>query len=106
MITNKTNAKFLNELVTKVLRKSIGINNEVIIDDWDLDRIYLKINNNEHTIRMWNIFNNGKNAVKVQWTLFKIIDKIEEFSLLFFLFISPRLICIIDTLLCVYFPNI
>jgi hypothetical protein len=80
MITNKTNAKFLNELVTKVLRKSIGINNEVIIDDWDLDRIYLKINNNEHTIRMWNIFNNGKNAVKVQWTLFKIIDDLDGSS--------------------------
>ena len=36
MIENRTDAKFLSELVTKVLRKSIGINNVVISDEASL----------------------------------------------------------------------
>jgi hypothetical protein len=74
MIKNSTDADLLNELVTKVLRKTIGVNHEVIINDWDLDRVYLHIDDIEFDIRMWNVWNGTKiNTLRVQWTLLKMI---------------------------------
>lgn len=74
MIKNNTGADFLNELVTKILRKTIGINHEVTIDDRDLDRVYIHIDETEYDIRTWNVWDGvKKNTLKVQWTLFKMI---------------------------------
>lgn len=75
MIKNETKTKFLEELVTKVLRKTIGLKHEVLICDWDLDRVYITIDGYESTIRTWNVYDGQKkNTLRVQWTLFKMID--------------------------------
>jgi hypothetical protein len=47
--------------VKKVMGKNL-----YTINDFDLDRIYLSSNNEEYTIRLWNVTN-----YFVEWTLFK-----------------------------------
>lgn len=42
---------------------------EITIEDWDLDRIYITSDNQEYTIRMWNV-----RESEVDWTLFKSVD--------------------------------
>lgn len=41
----------------------------VEVTDWDMDRIYIDKNNQEYTIRMWNVTDKY-----VRWELFKMID--------------------------------
>ena len=63
--------KTLNEiiygLVARVFNKHKINTDTVTIDDFDLDRVY--INNDEYTLRMWNIFEDGN----VSYTLFKTV---------------------------------
>jgi len=75
MIKNNTDAKFLDELVDKVFKKTIGLKHDITILDWDLDRVYLKVDNYESDIRMWNVWDGQKkNTLRIQWTLFQMID--------------------------------
>jgi len=60
----------LESLVSRVLNKcEIHPDGTVIIDDWDLDRVYLTIDNQDYVIRMWNIGGTEK-LVIIEWTLF------------------------------------
>ena len=53
-----------------VLRRSkIKTNNPVIIEDWDLDRVYLTIDGQDYDIRMWDIWETKK-QLNFRWTLF------------------------------------
>ncbi|HZH61740.1 MAG TPA: hypothetical protein VEY70_19640 [Metabacillus sp.] len=36
-----------------------------IIEDWDLDRVYIKVDDQDYIIRMWNITEDD-----IRWTLF------------------------------------
>ena len=57
-------------LVTRVLKKcEIHPVESVTIEDWDLDRVYLNIDGQEYTIRMWNIRESEK-TVMIEWSLF------------------------------------
>lgn len=38
------------------------------IVDWDMDRVYIEKNNEEFTIRMWNVTKHS-----IRWTLFKSV---------------------------------
>ncbi len=60
----------IQALVSKVL-KICGINpkEEVIIDDFDLRRVYLHIDGEEYDIRTWDIRKTDKNFI-IEWTLF------------------------------------
>jgi hypothetical protein len=40
----------------------------VEVTDWDMDRIYVDKNDQEYTIRMWDVTNTN-----VRWELFKIV---------------------------------
>lgn len=62
--------KLLVPLVTRVLKKcEIHPVESVTIEDWDLDRVYLNIDGQEYTIRMWNIRESEK-TVMIEWSLF------------------------------------
>lgn len=63
---------FVEAVITKASsNEKISINDNIEISDFDYDRTYLNVNNQEWTIRMWNYLRNGK----VQWTLFKDIPE-------------------------------
>ena len=62
--------KLLEPLVTRVLKKcEIHPVESVTIEDWDLDRVYLTIDGQEYTIRMWDIRESEK-TVMIEWSLF------------------------------------
>lgn len=62
--------EYLESLVSRVLNRcEIRPDNPVIIDDWDLDRVYLTIDDQDYTIRMWNI-RETERMVIIDWTLF------------------------------------
>jgi hypothetical protein len=77
MIINKTDNNELEQLVKKAIsktptRKKYGlVNNDVIIVDCYDSRTFFKCNNNEFTIRMWDVENiNGGKQGRIRWTLF------------------------------------
>lgn len=77
MIINKTENSYLDKLIEKVLRKTSnkkehGLDKDISIVDYDLDRVYLECNNKEFSLRTWNIVDEGEKT-KVQWTLFVMI---------------------------------
>lgn len=62
--------KLLKPLVTRVLKIcEIHPVESVTIEDWDLDRVYLTIDGQEYTIRMWDIHESEK-TVRIDWSLF------------------------------------
>ena len=78
-IINKTNISILNELLRKVMlktpnKKENGIFGSIIIEDFDMDRVYMGINGNEYVLRTWNIIEISKNEFRIDWTLFAMID--------------------------------
>jgi hypothetical protein len=54
--------------VTLTAKKVMG-KKDYVINDWDLDRIYLTSNGENFTIRMWNV-----TKEYVDWTFFKDIE--------------------------------
>ena len=76
MIINETESPFLTDFVIKVLQKTsnkkqYGLDKDITILDYDLDRIYLKISETqEFTIRTWDYYEYTVNKMKVRWTLF------------------------------------
>lgn len=81
-IINNTDFDKNTILVTKVLRKTCdknfhGLNGDIIIEDYDCDRVYLRCGDNEYTIRTWNIWNSG-NGYNIEWTFYKFVDDVDE----------------------------
>lgn len=56
--------------LTEIVFDECGLEGELIIDDWDLDRIYITRNGREWIIRTWNIRENSKGRVVIDWTLY------------------------------------
>ncbi len=57
-------------LVGKALAMGeITTENPIEIEQWDLDRIYLKVDGVPHTIRTWDVHETAK-TVDVRWSLF------------------------------------
>lgn len=77
MIINKTESNELEQLVKKVISKTPSkkkyglVDKDVTITECYDSRTFFECDNNEVTIRMWNIENiNGGKQGRVQWTLF------------------------------------
>ena len=82
IIINNTDLEHLEILMNKVLRKTankkeLGLDGELIIEEYDIDRVYMKCNDIEYTLRMWCIWNIDK-GYAVEWTLFKDVIYIDE----------------------------
>mgnify|MGYP004731631313 CR=1 FL=1 len=71
-IENKTDNKYLNLLVKDTVHDTPYENSNIIIKDYDLDRVYLDINGEEFDIRTWNISEIGNSKIEIIYTLFKI----------------------------------
>lgn len=61
----KTLDEIIYDLVERIFKKHRVNVYPIKIDDYDLDRVY--INNDEYTLRMWNIYRDGV----IEYTLFK-----------------------------------
>jgi len=61
--------KYIVEL-TRIVFDECGLEGELTIDDWDLDRIYITKEGREWIIRTWNAQENNKGRVVIDWTLF------------------------------------
>ena len=59
MVITQTISSSLEKFVEKALLQANIDYKEAIIDDYDLDRCYLKIDGKEYDIRMWNIDDTG-----------------------------------------------
>ena len=82
-ITNDTDNEYVEELVVDVLnrtKKSKFLSaDDVVIDDYDLDRVYLDIDDHEYTIRTWNISEDEETGfIVIEWTLYITVDDYEE----------------------------
>ena len=71
-IENKTDNKFLAQLVKSAVHDTSYIDSDIIIKDYDLDRVYLDLNGEEFDIRTWNISEIGISKIEIIYTLFKI----------------------------------
>ena len=58
--------------LTEIVFDKCGLEGELTIDDWDLDRIYITRNRREWIIRTWNVRENSKGRVVIDWTLFRM----------------------------------
>ena len=58
----------LRAFIARVLTRCGIIPKQVVIDDMDLSRIYLYIDDEEYNIRTWNIYETKK-CVVVEWSL-------------------------------------
>lgn len=54
----------IEDLVNEAFR-GIGEGKEYVITDWDLDRVYVEMEGQSYSIRMWNI-----DEYEIRWTLF------------------------------------
>lgn len=89
LIINKTKNKHMEQLIKKVLRKvpnkkKYNLDVEVIILDYDLDRVYLECCGNECILRMWDVRElKNENEIEVRWSFYfytEGIDTPEELS--------------------------
>ena len=71
IIEDKSEHKNENiEELTRIVFDECGVEGELIINDWDLDRIYITRNEREWIIRTWDIRGNSKGRVVIDWTLY------------------------------------
>ena len=63
--------KYIVEL-TRIVFDECGLEGELTIDDWDLDRIYITKEGREWIIRTWNAQENNKGRVVIDWTLYRM----------------------------------
>ena len=56
--------------LTEIVFDECGLEGELIIDDWDLDRIYITKEGREWIIRTWNVRENSKGRVVIDWILY------------------------------------
>lgn len=73
-IENKTDNKYLDELAEDAFYQTEFDNDNtyIIINEYDLDRVYLDVNGKEFDIRMWNIFDSNTDKIEIIYSLFKI----------------------------------
>lgn len=73
-IVNKTDNKYLDELAEDAFHQTEFDNDNtyIIINEYDLDRVYLDVNGKEFDIRMWNIFDSNTDKIEIIYSLFKI----------------------------------
>jgi len=73
MITIKEKHKNENiEELTRIVFEECGLEGELIIDDWDIYRIYITKEERKWIIRAWNIRENNKGRVVIDWTLYRM----------------------------------
>jgi hypothetical protein len=73
IIENKS--EYINENIeelTRIVFDVCGLEGEIIIDDWDLDRIYITKEGREWIIRTWSAQENNKGRVVIDWTLYRM----------------------------------
>jgi len=73
-LINSTSNKYVEELTAKVLnctkRDCFTTSTDfVVIEDYDLDRIYLDIDGYEYVIRTWDI-EDKKKIIYIRWSLY------------------------------------
>lgn len=71
-IVNMTNNINITKLVESAIHATCFEDSNIIIKDYDLDRVYLDINGEEFDIRTWNISEIGNSKIEIIYTLFKI----------------------------------
>ena len=73
-IENKTDNKYLDELAEDAFHQTEfdNDNTHIIINEYDLDRVYLDVNGKKFDIRMWNIFDSNTDKIEIIYSLFKI----------------------------------
>lgn len=70
-ITNNVAKMPMEDLTLNVLKKANIKYNVCIINDFDLDRVYLEIDNQQYTIRMWNVVEaNNEHQYRVHYSLY------------------------------------
>ena len=59
--------------LTRIVFDECGLEGELVIENWDLDRIYIITKEGrEWIIRTWNIQENSKGRVVIDWTLYRM----------------------------------
>ena len=58
--------------LTRIVFDECGLEGELVIEDWDLDRIYITKEGREWIIRMWNVWENNKGRTRIEWTLYRM----------------------------------
>ena len=78
-IINKTEIEILKKLVKRVFTVcGVTLQGSVVINDFDLRRVYMDINGVEYDIRTWNIYETKtKKSIVFEWSLF--FDEGERF---------------------------
>ena len=74
-MTYKDNADLTpmaKNLVEKALQAANMEPKELIVTDWDLDRIYMTVDGESYIIRTWDIREVGE-TVKVRWSLVLLV---------------------------------
>ena len=76
MITIKEDkSEYKNENIvklTKIVFDECGVGGELVIEDWDCDRVYVTKDGREWIIRTWNVRENSKERVVIDWTLYRM----------------------------------
>lgn len=58
--------------LTEIVFDECGLEGDLVIEDWDFDRIYVTKEGREWIIRTWNIRENSKGRVVIDWTLYRM----------------------------------
>ena len=76
MITIKEDkSEYKNENIvrlTEIVFDECGLGGELVIEDWDCDRVYVTKDGREWIIRTWNVRENSKGRVVIDWTLYRM----------------------------------
>lgn len=56
--------------LTKIVFDECGLEGELVIDDWDCDRVYVTKDGREWIIRIWDVWENNKRRTRIEWTLY------------------------------------
>lgn len=74
MITIKSEYKDERvEELTRIVFEECGLEGELVIDNWDIDRIFITKEERKWLIRTWNIRENNKGRAVIFWTLYRIV---------------------------------
>lgn len=73
-IINKTGIEDLTVLMEDVLRRiknkdKYDLNGDIILEEYDVSRVYFTVNDKENTLRIWDTIPYGK-YMKFRWSLF------------------------------------
>lgn len=73
-IINKTEYEIIKKLVKRVFTEcGVTPQGSVVINDFDLDRVYMDINGVDYVIRTWNIYETKtEKSIVFEWSLFYV----------------------------------